>query len=402
MMTAQDLGFLPDRLERIGNHIQTKYLDTGKLPHAALLIGRGDEIAHLWSSGVETDAIFRIASMTKPITSVALMQLVEQGKIALGDPVAKYIPEFASLGVFVAGGGGIPYVTRPPKTAMRIVDLMRHTAGFTYSFQQRSPVDAGYRKSGLENWQKVSDDSFIAELAQLPLEFDPGHGWNYSVATDVLGVVVARVSGMTLGDYFKTHILDPLDMVDTGFTVPAKQAHRLPDCYTYDPNNKMKLIDKAGTDSAWAGRNIFQSGGGGLVSTLHDYNRFCRALLNGGALANDSGDMVQIISPKTLELMTANHLPGGGDLTQHSKSLFSEAEMAGIGFGLGFAVNIDPAATLIPGSKGEYYWGGMFSTAFLIDPVEHLTMVFMTQLSPSSTYPIRRDIRTMMYAALAA
>ncbi len=396
-MNPQDLGFMPDRLERIGAFIQSTYLDTGKLPHAALLIGRGDEIAHLWSSGVETDAIFRIASMTKPITSIALMQLVEQGKIALGDPVAKYIPEFADLGVFVAGGGGIPYVTRPPKTVMRIVDLMRHTAGLTYSFQERSPVDAGYRKSGLENWQKVSDDSFIAELAQLPLEFDPGSGWNYSVATDVLGVIVARVAGVTLGDYLKAHIFDPLGMVDTGFNVPPEQAHRLPDCYTYDPANKMKLIDKSGPSSAWAGRHVFESGGGGLVSTLFDYNRFCRALLNGGAL-----DGVQIISPKTLELITANHLPGGGDLTQHSKSLFSEAEMAGIGFGLGFAVNIDPAATLIPGSKGEYYWGGMFSTAFLIDPVEHLTMVFMTQLSPSSTYPIRRDLRTMMYAALAA
>ncbi len=393
----RDLGFLPDRLERINAHIQSKYLDTGRLPHAALLIGRGDEIAHLWSQGVETDAIFRIASMTKPITSIALMQFVEQGKIALSDPVAKYIPEFKNLGVFVAGGGQMPYVTRPPVQPMRIIDLLRHTSGLTYGFQERSPVDAGQRKSGLENWRKVDDDAFIAELAKLPLEFDPGTCWNYSVSTDVLGVIVSRLSGQSLGDYFAQNIFGPLGMTDTGFAVPKDQAHRLPDCYTYDPAEKMKHIDPAGPESTWAGAHTFQSGGGGLASTLHDYHRFCRMLLNGGAL-----DGEQVISPKTLELMTANHLPGGGDLTQHSKSLFSEAENAGIGFGFGFACNIDPAATMLAGSKGEFYWGGMFSTAFLVDPVEHIIMVFMTQLSPSSTYPIRREIRTMMYAALAA
>ena len=397
MSSPTDLGFLPDRLERINAHIQSKYLDTGMLPHAALLVGRGDEVAHLWSSGVETDAIFRIASMTKPITSIALMQLVEQGKIALSDSVATYIPEFAKLGVFVAGGGNIPYIIRPPSSPMRVIDLMRHTAGFTYGFQERTAVDAGYRKSGLENWQTESDESFIAQLAELPLEFDPGTCWNYSLATDVLGIVVARVSGQSLGDYFAEHIFGPLGMEDTYFTVPAEKAHRIPDCYTVDPVNKMKLIDPAGPKGAWAGRNIFQSGGGGLASTLADYHRFCRMLLNGGAL-----DGVQIISPKTLELMTANHLPGGGDLTQHSKSLFSEAEMAGIGFGLGFACNINPAATTLAGSMGEYFWGGMFSTAFFVDPVEDLCMVFMTQLSPSSTYPMRRELRTMIYAAMAA
>jgi CubicO group peptidase (beta-lactamase class C family) len=164
----------------------------------------------------------------------------------------------------------------------------------------------------------------------------------------------------------------------------------------------MKLIDRGGAAGAWTGRNIFESGGGGLCSTLADYHRFCRMLLNGGTLADDSGKSAQIIGPKTLELMTANHLPGGGDLTQHSKSLFSEAEMTGIGFGLGFACTIDPAATTLAGSKGEFFWGGMFSTAFFVDPVEDICMVFMTQLSPSSTYPVRRELRTMIYAAMAA
>ncbi len=394
---ARELGFVPDRLERIGAHIQAKYLDTGKLPHAALLIGRGDDIAFQWQSGVAEDAIFRIASMTKPVTSIAFMQLVEQGKVALSEPVAKYIPEFGKLGVFVSGGGNQPFVTRPPVTRLNVIDLLRHTSGFTYSFQERTNVDAAYRRTDLENWGKFDSQAVIDHLATIPLEFDPGTAWNYSVSTDVLGILIERISGQSLGAYFAEHIFGPLGMTDTSFKAAEGQAHRIPDCYAYDPVNKMKPVDKPGAESGWAKGWRFESGGGGLSSTIADYHRFCRMLLNGGGY--DGG---QIISPKTLELMTANHLPGGGDLTHHSKSLFSEAENAGIGFGLGFAVNIDPAATTLAGSKGEFYWGGMYSTAFLIDPVEHLCMVFMTQLMPSSTYPVRREIRTMMYAALAA
>jgi CubicO group peptidase (beta-lactamase class C family) len=396
-MNAQDLGFLPDRLERINAHIQSKYLDTGKLPFASLLIGRGDEIAHRWTSGVGDDAIFRIASMTKPITSIAMMQLIEQGRIALSEPVAKYIPEFAGLGVFAAGGGNVPFVSRPCAAPMRIIDLMRHTAGFTYSFQERSPVDAAYRKTELEHWGKNDTQSFIDHLASIPLEFDPGTSWNYSVATDVLGVIVERISGQKLGDYFRDHILGPLGMDDTFFHVPVEKSHRLPEAYAFHPHDKMKLVDHPGADSSWCGKHRFESGGGGLASTVQDYHRFCLMLQNGGALNGH-----QIISPKTLELMTANHLPGGGDLTQHSKALFSEAENAGTGFGLGFASIIDPAATMTPCSKGEFFWGGMYSTGFFVDPVEDIIMVFMTQLMPSSTYPIRREIKTMLYAALAA
>ncbi len=392
-----DLGFLPDRLERINTHIQSKYLDTGKLPHAALLIGRGDEIAHHWTSGVADDAIFRIMSMTKPITSIALMQLVEQGKIALSEPIAKYIPEFKDLGVFVAGGGNTPMISRPPATPPRVIDLMRHTAGFTYGFQERSNVDAAYRANRVDDWGKHDTDEFVAKLAKIPLEFDPGTSWNYSVATDLIGVIVSRVSGMALGDYFKTNVFDPLGMVDTGFLVSADKAARIAPAYAWHPTETMKPTDKAGADSAWTHVHPFQSGGGGLTSTVADYHRFCRMLLNGGAL-----DDVQIISPKTLELMTANHLPGGKDLTQLSKSLFSEAEMAGVGFGLGFASIIDPAATMTMCSKGEFSWGGMYSTAFFVDPVEDIIMIFMTQLMPSSIYPIRREIKTMLYAAMAA
>jgi CubicO group peptidase (beta-lactamase class C family) len=396
-MNAEDLGFVADRLDRIGAHIQTNYLDNGKLPFAALMVGRGDDIAYQWGSGIDNDAIFRIASMTKPITSVAFMQLVEQGKVALTDPVAKYIPEFAKLGIFVAGGGNVPFVTRPPASPMRIVDVLRHTTGFTYSFQERSNVDAAYRKTDVESWTKSTSQSFIETLAQIPLEFDPGTQWNYSVSTDILGILVERISGQPLADYFAEHIFAPLGMTDTFFTVPAEKAARIPQCFAFDAENKMKLFDEAGQASLWAKGWSFNSGGGGLASTVADYHRFCRMLLNGGAL-----DGVQIISPKTLELMTANHLPGGQDLTQMSKSLFSEAEMAGIGFGLGFATTIDSAATLTPCSTGDFYWGGMYSTAFFVDPVEDIIMIFMTQLMPSSTYPVRREIKTMIYSALAA
>jgi CubicO group peptidase (beta-lactamase class C family) len=396
-MSAEDLGFVPDRLARIPAFIQANYLDNGKLPFASVLVGRGNDVALQWSSGVAEDAIFRIASMTKPITSVAFMQLVEQGKVALTDPVAKYIPEFAKLGVFVGGGGNVPFMTRAPSTQMRVVDLLRHTAGFTYSFQEQGNVDAAYRKTDVESWSKNTAQSFIDTLAQIPLEFDPGTQWNYSVATDIVGILVERISGMSLPEYFQTHIFVPLGMTDTFFHVPADKASRIPEGFGFDPEAKMKLLDKAGAESMWAKGWSFNSGGGGLASSVADYHRFCRMLLNGGAL-----DGAQILSPKTIELMTANHIPGGQDLTQMSKSLFSEADMAGIGFGLGFATTIDSAATLAPCSEGDFYWGGMYSTAFFVDPVEDIIMIFMTQLLPSTTYPVRREIKTMIYSALAA
>jgi CubicO group peptidase (beta-lactamase class C family) len=400
----QDLGFLPDRLARIPAFIKAKYLDSGKLPHAALLIGRGDDVAHLSVQGdaragqtLKEDAIFRIASMTKPITSIIFMQLVEEGKVALAHEVARFLPEFKDIGVFVSGGGGAPFLTRPATTQMKMVDLLRHTSGLTYGFQERNPMDAAYRTRRLDDFQgRRSLDEFIAELASIPLQFDPGTSWNYSVSTDVLGAVIQRIEGKPLDQVFQERLFGPLGMVDTSFFVPPEKMDRIPDCFHFHPTENMKLFDN-GDGSRWTKPGPFLSGGGGLCSTLSDYHRFCRMLLNGGAL-----DDVQIISPKTLELMTVNHLPGGKDLTELSQSLFSEADNAGIGFGLGFAVNMTPHATLVPGSAGEYYWGGMFSTAFFVDPVEDIIMIFMTQLMPSSTYPVRREIKTMLYAALAA
>jgi CubicO group peptidase (beta-lactamase class C family) len=399
-----DLGFNPDRLARIDAFVKAKYLDSGKLPHAALLIGRGDEIAHLSLQGdarsgqpLQQDAIFRIASMTKPITSIVFMQLVEEGKVALSHSVASFLPEFKDIGVFVAGGGAMPFVTRPATSEMKMVDLLRHTSGLTYGFQERTPMDAMYRKLKLDDFFGSRNlDEFVGELAKIPLQFDPGTAWNYSVSTDVIGAIIQRIEGKPLDQVFQERIFGPLGMVDTGFMVPPEKAHRIADCYAYHPAKKMEMFD-SGDSSRWLKPNTFLSGGGGLCSTLRDYHRFSRMLLNGGTL-----DDVQIISPKTLELMTANHLPGGKDLTETSQSLFSEADNAGIGFGLGLAVNMTPHTTLVPGSSGEFYWGGMFSTAFFVDPVEDVIMIFMTQLMPSSLYPIRREIKTMLYAAMTA
>lgn len=396
-----ELGFDPARLARIEAHLKEKYIDGGRFPHTALLIGRGDEIAHLSIMGdarpgqaLKEDAIFRIASMTKPVTSIAFMQLVERGKIALSDPITKVLPEFAKTGVFVSGGGNTPFVTRPPASPIRMIDLLRHTSGMTYSFQERSNIDAAHRKLGFERMDTPSMDVFIEQLSSLPIEFDPGTAWNYSVSTDVLGAIVERVSGQTLADYFTENIFAPLGMVDTQFDVPADKLHRLPDCYVWDPEVRMKMFDPA-ENSAWSRKPGYYSGGGGLTSTLADYHRFARMLLNGGEL-----DGARIVSPHTLKLMTANHLPGGCDLTQISISLFSEAENAGVGFGLGFGTVIDAPATMTHCNQGEFYWGGMFSTAFFVDPVDDVIMIFMTQLMPSNAYPVRREIKTMLYSAL--
>jgi CubicO group peptidase (beta-lactamase class C family) len=400
-VNAADLGFRADRLARIDAHLKAKYLDTGRLPHTALLIGRGDEIVHQSVQGearpgepLRGDAIFRIASMTKPITSIAFMQLVEEGRLALSDPVTKVIPEWKDLGVFVAGGGTMPFVSRAARTPMRMIDLLRHTAGFTYGFQERTPVDAAYRAAKIEAFQGPDLEELIAILAKIPLQFDPGTSWNYSIATDILGAILQRVDGEPLDQVIARRVTAPLAMVDTYFQVPADKVARVPDCFAFDPVAKMKPYD-AGATTAWAKPPRQFSGGGGMVSTLADYHRFCLMLLNDGTL-----DGARIVSRKALALMTANHLPGVGDLTQHSTALFSEAENAGAGFGLGFATTIDNPATMVPGSDGDFYWGGMFSTAFFVDPVEAIICVFMTQLMPSSTYPVRREIKTMLYAAL--
>ncbi|MBX3594220.1 serine hydrolase domain-containing protein [Sphingomonas sp.] len=400
--TPAESGFDADRLIAIDALVRERYLDSGKLPNAQLLIARDGRIAHFSHQGparedgatVDDGSIFRIASMTKPVTSIVFMQLVEEGRVALDTPVHHVLPEFRGLGVYDGGGGGVPFVTRPTDTPMRMIDLLRHTSGLTYSFQNRGNIDAAYRAGRIESWHGHLDlNGFIAALGKLPLEFSPGTAWNYSVSTDVLGAVIERITGMPLDQAFETRVFGPLGMRDTGFWVPQDKIDRLTDCYTFAQG--ARVMHDPGAKSAWSQRPTLLSGGGGLVSTALDYHRFCTMLLNGGAL-----DGVRIIGRKTLDLMVMNHLPGGADLSSMSRSLFSETQNAGTGFGLGFAVNMDVAKSMIPGSVGEFYWGGMFSTAFFVDPVERITMIFMTQLSPSGLYPIRRELKTMIYSAL--
>lgn len=403
LAAPHSLGFDGTRLDRIGAFLDERYVSTGRLPGVDVLIARDGEAVYRHTSGLAradgtamtADAIFRIASMTKPLTAVAFMMLVEEGMVALDDPVTKVVPEFANLGVYTGGGGETDFFPVKAAPAMRMVDLLTHMSGLTYGIQNRTNVDAAYRKGRLDGHASLpGNDHFIAELAKLPLEFEPGQGWNYSVGSDVLGVIVARLSGMTLGEFFATRIFAPLGMVDTAFHCPANKAHRLTDAWAYREGEAPQLFDPA-AKSGTLREPRFESGGGGLLSTTADYHRFCRMLVNGGGV-----DGVRIISPKTLQLMTANHLPGGADLTQVSRSLFSEAHNAGAGFGLGFGMTIDPARALVPGSAGEFYWGGIFSTAFMVDPVEKLHMVFMTQLYPSFVYPIRRQLKTLIYSAL--
>jgi CubicO group peptidase (beta-lactamase class C family) len=403
MARAERVGMSAERLARIDRFITAKYLDTGKLPCAQTLVWRRGELVHASALGkadvergtpLREDAIFRIYSMTKPVTSVAFMMLVEEGLVALDDPVHRYIPEWRGLGVYQAGVDGV-YQTKKTDAPMRCIDLLRHTSGLTYGFQNRTNVDAAYRKLKIgELTTEGGLEAMMAQLATLPLEFSPGSAWNYSVSTDVLGYLVEKISGLPFDRFLRERIFGPLKMEDTGFFVPEDKRERFTACYALTPSGRTVLQDDAAR-SIYLADPPLKSGGGGLVGTAADYLRFSRMLLNGGEL-----DGARILSPKTLKLMTMNHLPGGRELVESSVSLFSEAVFEGLGFGLGFAMTIDQARTRTPGSLGEYFWGGMASTAFWVDPVEDIAVVFMTQLMPSNSYPIRRELRTLVYAAV--
>ncbi len=402
-MTAkpESLGMCSQRLAHIDRFLADQYIANGRLPCALLQVAREGKLVHqtvLGKASLETgaplaeDSIVRIYSMTKPITSVAFMMLVEEGLVALDDPVHRFIPSWRELGVYVAGLPGA-FQTRPTDSPMRMIDLLRHTAGLTYGFQTRTNVDAAYRKARLEPFEQTEGlDGFVDGLSKLPLEFSPGTAWNYSVATDVLGYLVGKISGQPFDQFLRQRIFEPLGMADTAFHVDDDKAGRFAQCYLKGASGKLEALS--------AGRDFRQptnapSGGGGLVSTAADYMRFCEALRQGGVL----GD-ARLIGPKTLRLMRENHLPDGRDLADLSVSMFSEATYRGVGFGLGFAVTTDVARTGIAGSAGEYWWGGAASTAFWIDPVEDVCVVFLTQFMPSSLYPIRRELRTMVNAAV--
>ncbi len=412
--SPESVGMSQAALERVDAHLKNRYIDAGRFPGTQLLVYRRGKVVHNSVQGyadlerkvpVKDDTIFRIYSMTKPLTSVAFMMLVEEGLVAIDEPVHRYIPEWKDLGVFVAGTAP-NFLTRPPSRPMQIVDLLRHTSGLTYGFQQRSNVDAAYREKKIGDVEKAGTlQTMIEDLARIPLEFSPGDAWNYSLSTDVIGYLIGKISGIPFEQFLKERILDPLGMSDTDFHVPTNKAHRLAACYSADPGGGMTfhagqrrsgltLQDDPAT-SSFLSPPDFISGGGGLCSTVADYLTFCRALINGGSLGG-----VRLIGPKTLALMATNHIPGGRFLPEVSRSLFSEATYNGIGFGLGFAVTVRPSETLIAGSAGEYNWGGAATTSFWIDPAEELITIFMTQVLPSSAYPIRRELRSMVYAAI--
>jgi CubicO group peptidase (beta-lactamase class C family) len=372
----------------------------GHLVHTAICgqmdIGRGKPMRE--------DAIFRIYSMSKPITAVALMMLVEEGLIGLDDIVHSHIPAWKDLGVYASGLPSLlvdsppSFITTPPSRLMKVIDLATHTSGLTYGFMMRSTVDAAYRRAKVTDRQTAGGlPEMIEQLAQIPLDFSPGTAWNYSVSIDVLGYFVEKLSGVSFGEFLRTRLFEPLGMNDTAFWVPSDKTERFTSCY--QPEGKgpgLKLQDDA-RESTYATRPKLESGGGGLVSTAHDYLRFCRMMLNGGTL-----DGVQILSPKTVALFSLNYLPDGREIADMAlPGMFSESGYAGVGFSLGCGVNVDVAKTRLPGSVGEYFWGGAAATAFWIDPKEELTVVFMTQVIGSEArLTLRRDLRTLVYSAM--
>ncbi|MEA2777039.1 MAG: hypothetical protein QOF90_2445 [Acetobacteraceae bacterium] len=411
-MKPESIGLSASRLARLDEVMKRRYVDSGLLPGLLTMIYRRGVLAHTGMSGhmdlargkpMREDAIFRIYSMSKPITAVALMMLAEEGLIGLDDDVATHIPSWKNLGVYATGlpslvATGTPaFVTTPVARPMKVVDLVTHTSGLTYGFMNRTSVDRAYRHAHIAEFNAQGGlDTMIEQLSTLPLEFSPGTAWNYSVSIDVVGYLVQQLSGMSFGEFLRTHLFEPLGMTDTAFWCPPREIGRFTSCYQPNEGGGLKLQDDA-ESSIFAAPPKLESGGGGLVSTAHDYMRFCRMMLHGGTL-----DGVQILSPKTVALFSLNHLPGNKELADMAPpGLFSEAGYSGIGFSIGCGVNVNVAKTRLPGTLGEYFWGGAASTAFWIDPKEELAVVFMTQVIGSDArLTLRRDLRTLVYSAM--
>ncbi len=397
----EEVGLCSERLARIDQHLKSRFLEPKKIAGALTLVSRRDELAYLSPVGMmdlergkpmAEDTIFRIYSMTKPITSVALMMLYEHGHFQLDDPVHRFIPSWKNLRVFEAGNHP-NFLTRPCERHMTVRDLLTHMSGLTYGFMERTNVDAAYRKIEVRPPDGTLKD-MVDRLAGLPLEFSPGTRWNYSVATDVCGYLVEVISGQRFDRYLQEKIFEPLGMVDTGFHVPADKLDRFAANYARRRDKSLKLEDDPAT-SAYTKEQTFFSGGGGLVSTAADYLCFCRMLLRGGELEG-----VRLLGHKTLELMTENHLPGGADLTELGFGTFSETTYDGVGFGLGFSVTLDPVKGQVVGSCGEFAWGGAASTVFWVDPAEDLIVIFMTQFMPSGTFNFRGQLKQLIYPAI--
>ena len=402
LVTPETVGMNSAQLERVGEHLRRRYVEPGKIPGSIALVARRGQPCYLDVAGLRdvergtpmtADTIVRIYSMTKPVTSVALMILYERGLFSLDDPVHRYIPAWKGLRVRTAGSHPL-FATVPCQRPMTIRDLFMHTSGLTYDFMHASNVDAAYRELGVGLPRRgYTLQQMIDQLAGLPLEFSPGERWNYSVATDVLGYLIEVLSGQSLPDFMRTALFEPLGMTDTSFEIPADKLDRLASCYERNLQKEMVLQDDC-RDSHFASRS-FWSGGGGLLSTVTDYYRFSQMLLNGGSL-----DGQRVIGSRTLQFMTRNHLPGGVDMSQFATGSFSETVYGGVGFGLGFANKLDPVRNGFPGSVGSFFWGGLASTLFWVDPAEELVVIFLTQLIPSSTFNFRGQLESIIYAAL--
>jgi CubicO group peptidase (beta-lactamase class C family) len=391
--TPEEAGFSPERLKRVDTMAQ-RYVDEGKLAGLVTLVARHGRVVHVGQCGVQAlemalpmklDTIFRIYSMTKPITTVALMMLYEHGLFQLRDPVSKFLPDFKATKVWAGEGELVD-----PIREIAIYDLLTHTAGLSYGGYKQTgiPVDKLYDEAGLDN-REITNQEMVRRIASLPLMVHPGQKWFYSVATDVVGHLVEVMSGMPLDSYFEERILTPLGMEDTAFYVPEAKMHRFAALYGPGENGGLTLLDDP-TTGEYAKPPHLLAGGHGLVSSTTDYLRFCQMLLNGGEL-----DGVRLLGRKTVELMTMNHLP---------KSMipigWPPDIMHGYGFGLGFRVRVDDAQAGLLGSVGEYAWGGYASTSFFIDPKEELIAILMPQFLPSGYYPILEEFRVLVYQAL--
>ena len=379
----EEVGLCSDRLAKLSAAIKAR-TDAGHIPGAVALIVRNDRVAYYETFGrrdpksadpMPKDALFRIYSMTKALISVATMMLFEEGKLFLSDPVAKFLPEYTDQKVLLADGGLVA-----PNTPMTVQDLLRHTSGLTYEFRGTRPIHKAYADAKVFRRNQTNADQSAA-LAALPLDFHPGSEFEYSRSTDVLGRLVEVISGQTLGAFLQARILAPLGMSDSGFHVPAEKLARLADSFEKDPTTGEAEMMLDVTRPA-----IFESGGGGMVATTMDYARFLQMLLNNGQLNG-----TRLLGRKTIELMTADHL---GDIPRPADMIGP-----GFGFGLGFAVRTHAGMGTMPGSVGQYYWGGAAGTTFWVDPAERLFAVMMIQSR------VQRDIyrplfRDLVYAAI--
>ena len=401
-LKPEDAGFDAERLARIDRHF-AKYVDDGRLTGWHVVVSRGAKVVHSSTYGTrdaeagkpfEDDTLVRMFSMTKPITSVAAMMLYEEGAFELKDPVSKFIPSFDDVRVYREGSAFKP-VTEPATEPVRLWHLLTHMSGLTYGFHYSHVVDALYRQAGFEWGSPPGVD--LAECcdrwAALPLVFQPGTEWNYGVSTDVLGRVVEVVSGQSLDTFLEERIFQPLGMSETAFFVPEDQVGRA--ARLYGPDRVTGTATPSPLEHVATEPPAFLSGGGGLWGTAHDYLRFAHMLLGRGELEG-----TRLLGTRTVEYMTRNHLPGGADLEQIGRPLFAETTFDGVGFGLGFSVVQDSTASKVLSSSREFAWGGAASTAFWVDPTEDVVVLFLTQLLPSSTHPIRPQLKQLVYQAL--